>query len=70
MNEALEDDIHVAGGTHVIDSSNTTCTAWNIDCVCGDESGIVPRGIREELLDLSFPSCLNIVSTESYPTKQ
>ena len=56
MDETLEDDIHIARSTHVVDSPNSTCTARNFNGVCRYKPGVVPRSVREELLDLSLSS--------------
>lgn len=56
MDETLKNDIHIARSTHVVDAPNSTCTARNFNGICRYEPGVIPRSVREELLDFSLSS--------------
>lgn len=56
MDEALEDDVHVAGGPHIVDPPNTARATWCFHCICRDEPRILLDRVGEKVVEFSLSS--------------
>ena len=57
MEEALKNDILVASGTGVIDTSKAICSTRGRGCVGGDVTRVFLDGVGEELVMFSLAAC-------------
>lgn len=55
VHEALEDDVHVACCSHIVDAPEATGTAWGFCCICRDESRVLFGRLGEQFVVFPFP---------------